>query len=160
MYNRKWSDQDLVNAVKSSYSVRQVLKCLNLVPAGGNYQHVQRIIAEHGLNTSHFLGRGWSAGMKFRFRPKLLLENVMVENSYYQSYKLKQRLFITGLKKPECEICGWCEKAKDGRIPVELDHANGNHMDHRPENLRILCPNCHSLQATHRGINKVKYPKR
>ena len=157
MYSRKWSDQDLVNAVKSSFSVRQVLKILGLVPAGGNYQHVQRIIMEMKLDTSHFLGRGWSAGMKFHFRPKMSLESVMVENSGYQSHKLKQRLFDAGIKSVQCELCGWAERAPDGRIPVELDHINGNHFDSRLENLRILCPNCHSLQSTHRGINKVKY---
>jgi 5-methylcytosine-specific restriction endonuclease McrA len=41
-----------------------------------------------------------------------------------------------------------------GRITVELDHINGDHYDNRIENLRILCPNCHSLQPTHRGRNK------
>ncbi|QQS22454.1 HNH endonuclease [Candidatus Saccharibacteria bacterium] len=59
-------------------------------------------------------------------------------------------------KKPKCEICGWEERSIDGRIPVELDHINGIHSDNRLENLRILCPNCHSLQPTHRGRNKKR----
>ena len=46
------------------------------------------------------------------------------------------------------------EKSEDGRIPVELDYINGDHHDNRIKNLRILCPNCHSLQLTHRGKNK------
>ena len=156
----KWSNEDLRVAVKSSFSIRQVLSYLNLVPAGGNYQHVQRIITEICLDTSHFLGKGWAAGMKFRFRPKISIEAVMVKNSFYQSHKLKQRLFDAGLKQPKCELCGWSQTASDGRIPVEIDHINGDHLDSRLENLRILCPNCHSLQTTHRGINKVKYKKK
>lgn len=51
------------------------------------------------------------------------------------------------------ERCGWAERAEDGRIPVELDHKNGDRFDNRFENLQILCPNCHSLQPTHRGKN-------
>ncbi|MGB4076287.1 MAG: HNH endonuclease [Minisyncoccia bacterium] len=40
-------------------------------------------------------------------------------------------------------------------MPVELDHVNGDRHDNRIENLRILCPNCHSLKPTHRGRNKT-----
>jgi hypothetical protein len=62
--------------------------------------------------------------------------------------------FKEGIKKEECEMCGWAKSSLDGRIPLELDHINGDHHDNRLINLRILCPNCHSLQPTHRGKNK------
>ncbi len=159
MKKRKWSNEILAMRVKESYSLRQVIKKLGLIPAGGNYLHVQRIIKELGIDTSHFLGKGWSLGLKLQFKPRISLESILTENNNYQSYKLKRRLFDLGIKKQKCELCGWDQKSKDGRIPVELDHINGNHLDHRFENLRILCPNCHSLQPTHRGINKVKYKK-
>lgn len=77
-------------------------------------------------------------------------------DSDYQSFKLKSRLFSEKLKIPCCEECGWAKKSEDGRIPLELDHINGNRRDNRLENLRILCPNCHSLKPTHRGLNKKK----
>lgn len=57
---------------------------------------------------------------------------------------------------PRCELCDWAEMAEDGRIPVELDHINGDRYDNRIKNLRILCPNCHSLQSTHRGKNQKR----
>lgn len=156
---RKWSDQELKHAVKSSYSIRQVLKKLGLVEAGGNYQHVRRIIKELNVNTSHFKGQAWAKGQNFGYKPKIPLNDILVKNSHYQSYELKLRLFAAGLKTPKCEICGWSKSASNGRIPVELDHINGDHLDNRIHNLRILCPNCHSLQPTHRGINKVKYKR-
>jgi 5-methylcytosine-specific restriction endonuclease McrA len=69
------------------------------------------------------------------------------------------RLFAAGLKKRECEVCGWAEVSADGRIPLELDHINGDKNDNRLDNLRILCPNCHSLQPTHRGLNQRRRQK-
>ena len=84
--------------------------------------------------------------------------DILVKNSNYQSYKLKRRLFVAGVKQQRCEKCGWAEKAPDGRLPLELDHINGDPRDNRLENLRILCPNCHSLQLHYRGCNRKKGP--
>jgi hypothetical protein len=55
---------------------------------------------------SHFLGKGWAMGTKFSFKPKIPLEKILVNNTHYQSYKLKDRLFKAGLKTPSCELCG------------------------------------------------------
>ena len=152
---RSWSDKQLKEAVENSYSYRSVLIKLGLVPAGGNYQHVLRTIKEQKLSVKHFRGQGWNTGWKFDPRkPATPLEKWLIKGSTVQSFTLKRRLFKVGIKSPKCELCGWQQVSVDGRIPVELDHINGDHSDNRLENLRVLCPNCHSLQPTHRGRNK------
>lgn len=151
---RSWTDQQLIEAVKTSFSYRAVLLKLGLVPAGGNYRQVQGRIASLSLETNHFTGERWNVGQTYHTKSRPSIETLLVKNSDTQSYKLKQRLYEEGLKQPECELCGWAGTASDGRIPVELDHINGDRRDNRLENLRILCPNCHSLQTTHRGKNK------
>ena len=152
---RRWTDSQLIDAVKTSISFREVIYKLGLVPAGGNYVHVVRKVTELGLSTKHFRGKGWNKGWKFDPRkPETPLDQWLVKGSTVQSFTLKKRLFREKLKKPKCELCGWCQKSEDGRIPVELDHINGDRTDNRIENLRVLCPNCHSLQPTHRGRNK------
>lgn len=71
----------------------------------------------------------------------------------YQTFKLKNRLFKEGLKQNCCEECGISEW-NGKHIACELDHINGNRTDHRLENLKVLCPNCHSQTSTFRAKNR------
>src|SRR5664279_1997577 len=142
----KWTDAELREAVATSRSVRATIGKLGLVPAGGNYDQVQRRIRELALDTTHFTGTGWRRGLTFPNEPRVPLEEVLVAGRWTSSQKLKQRLIRLGLKPAACELCSWAERSADGRVPIELDHINGDHDDNRLENLRILCPNCHSLQ--------------
>jgi len=61
------------------------------------------------------------------------------------------------LEKAEykCSKCGWSEVNEySGKIPLEIDHIDGHSENNRPENLRVLCPNCHSLTSTAGILNK------
>ncbi len=156
MKKRSWTQEKLKDAVKSSFSIRQVLLKLNLRPAGGNYEQIQKYIREYKLATKHFRGKGWNAGLKGIGKPRIKLEDILVKDSNFQSFKLKKRLFSTKLKPMHCEECGWSQKTISGYLPLELHHINGNSHDNRIENLKILCPNCHSLTDSHRGRNHKK----
>lgn len=69
----------------------------------------------------------------------------------YQTYKLKRRLILEHYIEDKCSICGWNKKPEGNEFtPCELDHIDGNPMNHRLDNLRLLCPNCHSLTKTYR----------
>ena len=151
---RSWTENDLRGAVTESFSIRSVLIKIGLVPAGGNYEQVKFEIRKLNLDTTHFTGSRWNVGRKYTTKSRVQTKDMLINNGTTQSYKLKKRLFEEGIKQQKCELCGWCETSLDGRIPVELDHINGDRYDNRLENLRVLCPNCHSLQPTHRGRNK------
>ncbi|MGA2666858.1 MAG: HNH endonuclease signature motif containing protein [Patescibacteria group bacterium] len=154
MRERKWTENDLRVAVKNSRSIRQILIRLRLREAGGNYSQIQKYIKLYNIDVSHLKGRGWNKGLRGLSRPRIPIKKIIVSNSTFQSYKLKNRLLSAGLKLPYCEECGWAKRSKDGRLPLEIDHINGNSRDNRLKNLRILCPNCHSLKPTHRGRNR------
>ena len=159
MKKRSWTRSALRKAVRKSTSFRQVLGLIGLRQAGGNYEQVKKYIKESGLKTNHFKGKAWNKGLRGIGKPIIPLEEILVKNSNFQSYKLKQRLFSSGLKRKYCEECKWAQTNKDGYLPLELDHINGDRHDNRLNNLRVLCPNCHSLKPTHRGRNKKYTPR-
>lgn len=154
MRYRSWTENQLRKAAKNSRSIRQVLHCLDLKEAGGNYKQIRKYIEEFNINIKHFKGQAWNKGLRGIGKPTIPLEAILILNSSFQSYKLKKRLFAAKLKEEKCEECGWAKRSPDGRLPLELDHINGDSKDNRIENLRILCPNCHSLKPTHRGKNR------
>lgn len=68
--------------------------------------------------------------------------------------KLWVRRWVFALHGHQCWKCGWSVSRLDGSIPVQIDHIDGHYDNNRPENLRVLCPNCHSLTDTWGGYNK------
>lgn len=146
--------EEYIEAVRNSKSIAGVCRYLGIIPKGGNYKIIHKNIELHGIDTSHFTGQGWNVGEEYRtVTPAKPLDEVLVEHSYYQTYKLKQRLLKEGIKDHKCEKCGRT-KWYDNPIPLELHHINGNNTDNRIENLQMLCPNCHALTDTYRGKNK------
>jgi len=90
----------------------------------------------------------WAKGKQFTSN-----EVVFSENSMYSNELVKQRIVAGDLLDYCCSKCG-IDSWQGETIILDLDHINGNNRDNRLENLRYLCPNCHSQTDTYKGRNK------
>ncbi len=85
---------------------------------------------------------------------KIILNKILAgEHPSFQTYKLKNRLLKEGILIYKCAICGinsWNNK----QLSLELDHIDGNRINHTLPNLRLLCPNCHAQTDTYRSKNR------
>lgn len=151
----KYTKEQLEVAVKESLSIASVCRKVGIKPKGANYGTIRLKLERFEIDFSHFTGQAWNVGERFReFGKKYPLSEILVENSTYRSNeRLKIRLVKEGLKENECEKCGidsWLSEP----LSLHLDHINGDHRDNRIENLRFLCPNCHSQTPTYCRKNK------
>ena len=148
------SDEDFITIVQNSFSYSDCLRALGLTTNGGSSTDIlKRRIKELNISTEHFSTKGikYAANGK-KGQP---IENILIENSSYANISsLKKRLINENILEYKCEKCG--NKGEWLGIPLtlQLDHKNGNNKDHRIENLRFLCPNCHSQTETYSGRNK------
>ena len=150
---RNLSTEEVLNLIKDYKNIYQILKHLGVNASGsGAYKTFRHHCKELGVE----IPKGESKGIN-RIGKKIPLSEILVENSTYQNNRtLKNRLVSEGYLKYECNNCKnlgeWCGR----KLVLQIDHINGINNDHRIENLRFLCPNCHSQTKTYSGKNLKK----
>ena len=125
------------------------------------YETLHMASAELGMTIVSLWRRAKKIGLAWKDKKyrsvttKKIPTNEILEGKhpYYQTLKLKKRLIKEGIKENRCDICNITEW-NNQPISMQLDHIDGNSHNHKLENLRMTCPNCHSQTETYCGKNK------
>ena len=146
---RTWTDEHLKEAVVTSKTFSEVARKLGLLTYGTNTKTIKKYIAKLNLSTQHFLSvkeqlQEARKLLKSKSHDQIFCQNNM-DRKYIKSVIIKYNLIE--YKCEQCHIHEWLGT----RLSLHLDHKNGINNDNRLENLRFLCPNCHSLTDTYCG---------
>lgn len=127
------------------------MRKLGLKTSGGSSTDIlKKRISELDISISHFNKNHNNTIL----RPKYTMKEILIENSPYSNIRsLKNRLIKENYLEYKCEKCGNKGEWLGKKLTLQLDHINGKNNDHRIENLRFLCPNCHAQTSTYGGKN-------
>lgn len=155
LYN--FTPSELQNLLDTSNSYSDLLRKVGLNPKGGNPETLKRIIKEYNLNETQLnINRKKlysNCAIQMHLKNKKSIEDILTNKvPYYSSYNLLKRLIKEGYKNYCCEKCGISEWQGEP-LSLQLEHIDGNHSNNSLDNLKILCPNCHSQTSTYAGKN-------
>lgn len=144
----KYTKESLEPIVKSSVSIVEVLRKLNIADNGGNRTTIKKFIKLYNLSSSHFTGRRHLLGKHSPNRKTW--KEILVNNKKEHSHVLRRALIESG-RDYICEICKAEPFWKNKELRLQVDHINGIKKDNTSQNLRFLCPNCHSQTSNFCG---------
>jgi predicted RNA-binding Zn-ribbon protein involved in translation (DUF1610 family) len=153
---RKYTREILQDAVENSDSVAGVLRYLGLPQAGGTHAHIGRTIRRFGLDTSHFHRSQGGRTRPNRKSPADIFVTLPAGSRRSKPAQLRRALVEIG-RPYRCASCGAGDRWNGQPLTLHVDHVNGDYCDNAEQNLRFMCPNCHSQTASFAGRSRGKY---
>lgn len=143
----KWKE-----IIESSSNRSEVARKVGRAPGSSFNERLKKYCSEHNISTEHFTIKEDNLHGK----EKYTLDEILIENSPVTRCVLKYYLAKYNVLEYKCAICGNKGEWNGLSLTLQIDHINGIRNDNRKENLRWLCPNCHSQTDTYTGKNKTK----
>jgi hypothetical protein len=158
-------DKQLLQSLFDKHSsFNDILLALGYNPkSGGTYRTLHRYAAAFEIDLTRF-NEARKIATKHRStifgkHHTIPLDQILVQDSSYGSDDLKRRVINAELIANACVSCANNGTHNGMPLVLQLDHINGNNRDNRIENLRLLCPNCHSQTPTYGRKNRTLKPK-
>jgi predicted HNH restriction endonuclease len=135
---RKETKEDLLKAIESTKSMQSAARHLKM-----SYDVFRRLAQHYGVFDPNPSGKGTSKPKTFKTEEDVFRQfNYNVSRFTIKNWLLKE-------KEYRCEECG-LDEWQGKHLVLELEHINGDRKDNRKQNLKLLCPNCHSQTKTFR----------
>jgi hypothetical protein len=150
----KYTKDLLESAVAQANSFAHVCRILGVSSSTGMQTHITKRIRDFNIDTSHFLGQ--YQGLRTA-QNRQTWEQVLIcrqpNSRRNAASRLRRALKESGVVEV-CALCGQEPFHNSKPLRLQVDHINGLYWDDRRENVRFLCPNCHSQTETFGVKNK------
>lgn len=147
-------DDELQEVMNESNSISQILGKLFISKSCEFYREILKKRMKN-LDDSFFIKNQKTTNKFANYFNKYLIDELFCENSLADIKTIKTR-YSSLYPQKNCQICNidciWSNK----KLNLHLDHINGINSDNRLDNLRWICPNCHSQTETYAGRNVRK----
>lgn len=153
-----FNKDEFTDFINESESIRECLNKLGLRDVGANRSTFKKAISRYSLDYEFEKLKERARNRQNEKLKELKIQTpfneVFCENSKAKRNNVKKRILKEGLIEYKCNNCGIGPNWNNKKLSLHLDHINGISNDNRLENLRFLCPNCHSQTETYCGRRK------
>ena len=151
----KYTKEILEQAVSNCTTLSDVVRYLGKKPTGSSHRHIRQRIDHYNISTSHF------RYIRPRLTKETLEKDVLTKNRLdrRENARILRKALLESGREHKCEKCGLKDQWNNQPIVLQIDHINGDWSDNTKENLRFLCPNCHSQTENYAAKKKSKVVK-
>lgn len=147
--------EDFREIVKFSLTYTEILRRCGFENKGCNINTLKRRIKLEKINDDH-ISKGYNHNKgktfpQYQITLDEALKRYFIVNSQFRMATLKSLIRRFKLKEYKCNSCGMEPVWNNKSLSLHLDHINGIRSDNTLQNLRFLCPNCHSQTENFAG---------